>query len=73
MPDESDASALLALMELQASRNRARVGKDGELVLLAEQDRSLWDRELIASGLGHLERARGAPSAYQLQAEIAAC
>jgi RNA polymerase sigma factor (sigma-70 family) len=73
MPEESDAAALLALMELQASRNRARVGKDGELVLLAEQDRSLWDRELIASGLGHLDRARDMPSAYQLQAEIAAC
>lgn len=73
MPEESEVAALLALMELQASRNRARVGKDGELVLLAEQDRSLWDRELIASGLGHLERARGTASAYQLQAEIAAC
>ncbi|MFZ0658451.1 MAG: RNA polymerase sigma factor [Candidatus Binataceae bacterium] len=73
MPDESEAAALLALMELQASRNRARVGKDGELVLLAEQDRSLWDRQLITSGLDHLERARGTPSAYQLQAEIAAC
>ncbi|MFZ1890476.1 MAG: RNA polymerase sigma factor [Candidatus Binataceae bacterium] len=73
VPDESEAAALLALMELQASRNRARVGKDGELVLLAEQDRSLWDREFIANGLGHLERARGALSAYRLQAEIAAC
>lgn len=75
MPDAPEALSLLALMELQASRNRARVGSDGELVLLAEQDRSLWDRELIAKGLDHLERARSfnALGAYQLQAEIAAC
>ncbi len=75
MPDASEAISLLALMELQASRNRARVGSDGELVLLADQDRSLWDRELIAQGLDHLEYARsiGTSGAYLLQAEIAAC
>lgn len=75
MPDEPEALGLLALMELQASRNRARVTPDGQLVLIADQHRALWDRNLIASGLRHLEQARpfGAVGDYQLQARIAAC
>jgi len=74
MPDEPEALGLLALMLLQDSRRAARVGPDGELVLLEDQDRSLWSRERIAEGLRVLERAvslrRAGP--YQLQAAIAA-
>ena len=75
MPDQSEALGLLALMEVQTSRNRARVTPSGELVQMADQDRALWDRRLIASGLNHLERAAHfAPAgAYQVQAKIAAC
>ncbi len=73
MPDESEALGLLALMLLQGSRRDARVGPDGELVLLEEQDRSLWDPREIETGLGLLERAgRLGPSGpYHLQAAIA--
>ena len=74
MPDEPEAFGLLALMLLQDSRRAARVGPDGELVLLEDQDRSLWNSERIAEGLRVLERAvalrRAGP--YQLQAAIAA-
>jgi RNA polymerase sigma-70 factor (ECF subfamily) len=74
MPDEPEALGLLALMLLQDSRRAARVGPDGELVLLEDQDRSLWSTERIAEGLHVLGRAaalrRGGP--YQLQAAIAA-
>jgi len=74
MPDEPEAFGLLALMLLQDSRRAARVGPDGELVLLEDQDRSLWNGERIAEGLRVLERAvalrRAGP--YQLQAAIAA-
>jgi RNA polymerase sigma-70 factor (ECF subfamily) len=74
MPDEPEALGLLALMLLQDSRRAARVGPDGELVLLEDQDRSLWDAERIEEGLRVLERAasyrRAGP--YQLQAAIAA-
>ena len=74
MPDEPEALGLLALMLLQDSRRAARVGPDGELVLLEDQDRSLWSRERIAEGLRVLERAvslrRAGP--YQLQAALAA-
>jgi RNA polymerase sigma factor (sigma-70 family) len=75
MPDQSEALGLLALMEVQTSRNRARVAPSGELVQMADQDRALWDRRLIASGLDHLERAGnfGPAGAYQVQAKIAAC
>jgi RNA polymerase sigma factor (sigma-70 family) len=75
MPDEPEALGLLALMEVQTSRNRARVGEGGELVQMADQDRALWDRRLIALGLEHLERASrfGTRGAYELQARIAAC
>ena len=74
MPDEPEVFGLLALMLLQDSRRSARVGADGELVLLEDQDRSLWDRRRIDEGLRMLERAvslrhRGP---YQLQAAIAA-
>ena len=75
MPEETEVLGLLALMELQASRASARVDGDGNLVLLADQDRARWDRARIGRGLAWLERAgpveRAGP--YQLQAAIAAC
>jgi len=73
MPDEPEAIGLLALMLLQDSRREARVGPGGELVLLEDQDRSLWDRREIDTGLGLLERALrlDAPGSYVLQASIA--
>lgn len=76
MPREPEAQGLLALMELQASRLGARVGANGEPVLLADQDRARWDHLLITRGLAALQRARdlsGALGPYALQAEIAAC
>jgi RNA polymerase sigma-70 factor (ECF subfamily) len=74
MPDESEVLGLLALMLLQDSRRDARVGPDGELILLEEQDRSLWDSREIETGLGLLERADrlGPPGPYLLQAAVAA-
>ena len=74
MPDEPEALGLLALMLLQDSRRAARVGPDGELVLLEDQDRSLWNEDRIAEGLRVLERAvrLRRPGPYQLQAAIAA-
>jgi RNA polymerase sigma-70 factor (ECF subfamily) len=74
MPDEPEALGLLALMLLQDSRGEARVDDAGNLVLLEEQDRSLWDRREIETGLGVLERATrlGPPGPYALQAAIAA-
>jgi RNA polymerase sigma-70 factor (ECF subfamily) len=74
MPDEPEAFGLLALMLLQDSRRDARVSPDGELVLLADQDRSLWDVRSIEEGLRMLERAEAQrrPCPYQLQAAIAA-
>jgi RNA polymerase sigma-70 factor, ECF subfamily len=73
MPDEAEALGLLALMLLQDSRREARVGPEGELVLLEDQDRSLWDRREIETGLGLLERAGrlGPAGPYVLQAAIA--
>jgi RNA polymerase sigma-70 factor (ECF subfamily) len=75
LPREPEALGLLALMELQASRARARTDARGDLVLLEDQDRALWDRDLVDRGLGHLHRAlalrRAGP--YQVQAAIAAC
>jgi RNA polymerase sigma-70 factor, ECF subfamily len=75
MPDEPEVLGLLALMELQASRTAARTDAEGGLVLLAEQDRSRWDRAHIAAGLAHLEQAGPLDGAgpYRLQAAIAAC
>ena len=74
MPDEPEALGLLALLLLQDSRRAARSGPDGELVLLEDQDRSLWDSGRIAEGLRVLDRAVAlrAPGPYQLQAAIAA-
>jgi RNA polymerase sigma-70 factor, ECF subfamily len=75
MPGEPEVLGLLALMQLQTSRIATRADADGNLVLLADQDRSRWDRARIASGLDLLGRsgpiARAGP--YQLQAAIAAC
>ena len=75
MPGEPEVVGLLALMELQTSRIATRADADGNLVLLADQDRSRWDRERIASGLDLLGRAGPIAGAgpYQLQAAIAAC
>ena len=76
VPDEPEVHGLLALMELQASRSRARVDRNGEPVLLLEQDRGLWDRLLIRRGLASLARAEqlgGAIGPYALQAALAAC
>ena len=75
-PAEPEVHGLVALMEIQASRLRARVGPKGEPVLLPDQDRSRWDRILIRRGLGALARAEalgGARGPYALQAAIAAC
>ena len=74
MPDESEVLGLLALMLLQDSRRAARVDGDGEIVLLEDQDRSLWDRGRIDEGTRVLERAVSLrqPGPYQLQAAIAA-
>ena len=76
LPGEAEVHGLVALMELQASRSRARVGPSGEPVLLLDQDRSRWDWMLVGRGLAALERAYGAGGAlgpYTLQAAIAAC
>jgi RNA polymerase sigma factor (sigma-70 family) len=73
---EAEVHGLVALMEIQASRLKARVSATGEPILLLEQDRSLWDRGRIDRGLGALERAAsltGIRGPYVLQAEIAAC
>ena len=74
MPDEPEAFGLLALMLLQDSRRDARLSPDGELVLLADQDRDLWDAREIDEGLRMLDRAEAfrRPGRYQLQAAIAA-
>jgi RNA polymerase sigma-70 factor (ECF subfamily) len=74
MPDEPEAFGLLALLLLQDSRRDARTGPDGELVLLADQDRSLWDQASIDEGLRMLRRAEAMKrlGPYQLQAVIAA-
>ena len=75
-PREPEVHGLLGLMEIQASRSRARTGPSGEAILLLDQDRSRWDRLLIGRGLAALERARalgGATGPYALQAAIAAC
>jgi RNA polymerase sigma-70 factor (ECF subfamily) len=71
MPDESEAAGLLALMLLQHSRRDARIDEGGELVLLEDQDRSLWRRDEIAEGV-RLARRAGLRGEYGLQAAIAA-
>jgi len=75
-PAEAEVHGLVALMEIQASRARARVSPSGEPVLLLDQDRSRWDQMLIRRGFAALTRAGqlgGSPGTYQLQAAIAAC
>jgi predicted RNA polymerase sigma factor len=76
LPREAEVHGLAALMELQASRTRARISRSGEQVLLLDQDRSRWDWLLVGRGLAALERAyaTGGPiGPYTLQAGIAAC
>ncbi|OJH40528.1 RNA polymerase sigma factor [Cystobacter ferrugineus] len=76
VPKEPEVHGLVALMELQASRLRARVGPSGEPVLLLDQNRGRWDQLLIRRGLAALERAEalgGARGPYTLQAALAAC
>jgi RNA polymerase sigma-70 factor, ECF subfamily len=76
LPEEPEVHGLTALMELQASRARARVGPNGEPILLLDQDRSRWDWMLVGRGLAALDRAYaagGALGTYTLQAAIAAC
>jgi RNA polymerase sigma-70 factor (ECF subfamily) len=75
-PDESEVHGLVALMEIQASRLKARTGPTGEPILLFDQNRGLWDQLLIRRGLAALERANrlgGARGPYAIQASIAAC
>src|SRR5437660_12203132 len=85
-PQEAEVHGLVALMEIQASRSRARVGPAGEPILLNDQNRALWDQLLIRRGLAVLDRAEsllaqrlgpekltGARGPYALQAAIAAC
>jgi RNA polymerase sigma factor (sigma-70 family) len=76
MPQEAEVHGLVALMEIQASRLRARIGPSGEPVLLLNQNRSVWDQLLIRRGLAALNRAEAlghALGSYGLQAAIAAC
>lgn len=75
-PKEPEVHGLIALLEIQASRNAARRGPGGEPILLLDQDRGRWDPLLIVRGLRALERAEGLPGPlgpYGLQAAIAAC
>ncbi|HMM84926.1 MAG: RNA polymerase sigma factor [Gammaproteobacteria bacterium] len=75
-PNDSEVHALQALLELQASRTKARTDAAGHPVLLADQDRRRWDRLLIRRGLAALARAEASgapPGPYRLQAEVAAC
>jgi RNA polymerase sigma-70 factor (ECF subfamily) len=74
MPDEPEVLGLLALMLLHDSRREARIGPAGELITLEEQDRSRWDRDQIADGIGLVEQAlrMRRPGPYQVQAAIAA-
>src|SRR5207247_4317312 len=76
MPQEPEVHGLVALMEIHASRSRARVGPSGEPILLLDQNRSLWDQLLIRRGLAALERSEKLGTAlgpYTLQGAIAAC
>src|SRR5438046_1153257 len=75
-PQEPEVHGLVALMEIQASRVRARTGPSGEPILLLDQNRARWDQLLIRRGLAALARAEelgGALGFYALQAAIAAC
>ena len=72
MPDEPEVAGILALFLLIESRREARTASDGSMILLADQDRSLWDRELIAEGQDIVRRClrRNTPGPYQIQAAI---
>ena len=75
-PREPEVHGLVALMEIQASRSRARAGPSGEPILLFDQNRAHWDQLLIRRGLAaleHVEKLGSAPGPYVLQAQIAAC
>jgi RNA polymerase sigma factor (sigma-70 family) len=77
LPEQSEVHGLLSLMQIQASRARARTGPNGEAVLLLAQDRNKWDPQLVRGGLESLARAEALataqPGSYVLQAAIAAC
>jgi RNA polymerase sigma factor (sigma-70 family) len=76
VPQEPEVHGLVALMEIQASRSKARIGPSGQPILLFDQNRAHWDQLLIRRGLAALERAEalgGAQGPYALQAAIAAC
>ena len=75
LPDEPEVLGLLALMKLHLARGESRFTESGELVLLADQDRSRWDAALIAEAIALIEHAArlGRPGPYQLEAAIAAC
>jgi len=76
VPNEAEVHGLVALMEIQASRAKARVSASGEPILLLDQNRAQWDRLLIQRGLAALERVAtlgGTRGAYAIQASIAAC
>src|SRR5262249_45891398 len=75
-PKEPEVHGLVALMEIQASRARARIGPQGEIIPLFEQNRARWDQLLIRRGLAAIERAEalgGEMGPYALQAAVAAC
>jgi RNA polymerase sigma-70 factor (ECF subfamily) len=75
LPNEPEPIGLLALMKLHLARGQSRFDAAGQMVLLAKQDRALWDRSLISDAIGLIERAasRARPGPYQLEAAIAAC
>ena len=76
VPEQAEVHGLVALMEIQASRSRARVGPGGEPILLLDQNRAQWDQLLIRRGLAALERIERlgtVPGPYAIQAAIAAC
>jgi RNA polymerase sigma-70 factor (ECF subfamily) len=76
IPKDPEVHGIVALMEIQASRSRARVSASGEPILILDQNRALWDQLLIRRGLAGLERAQrlgGSRGPYALQAAIAAC
>jgi RNA polymerase sigma factor (sigma-70 family) len=75
LPDQPEAIGLLALIRLHRARDRARFGPEGRLILLQDQDRSLWDRVAIQDAIASLARASamGRPGPYQVQAAIVAC
>ena len=73
LPKEAEVHGLVALMEIQSSRFKARTGPSGQPILLADQDRSRWDQLLIRRGLAALNKVSGPLGPYALQAAIAAC